>query len=110
MNHMIASARDLVTRQPVFVVETMRNYTAWFKDNDQREDGTIFVDPKTKKSFIAGFAMEEAVFRTNHAYDPVINKYRTFLPSVDTSTMLRYFVLKDGFNFYDENQKKIGDR
>lgn len=36
MNHMVASAGDLVTGEPVFVVETMRNYTAWFKDNDER--------------------------------------------------------------------------
>lgn len=53
--------------------------------------------------------MEEVVFRTNHAYDPFINKYRTFLPSVDTSTMIRYMVLKDGFNFYHEKEQKIGD-
>ena len=48
MNHMIASAKDVITRQPAFVVETMRNYTAWFVDNDPRQDGAIFVDPKTK--------------------------------------------------------------
>lgn len=40
MNHMVASANDLATGQPVFVVQTMRNYTAWFKDNDKREDKT----------------------------------------------------------------------
>lgn len=37
MNHMIASAVDTVTGEPAFVVETMRDYTAWFKDNDIRE-------------------------------------------------------------------------
>lgn len=36
MNHMIASASDLVTNHPAYVMETMRNYTAWFIDNDQR--------------------------------------------------------------------------
>lgn len=36
MNHMVASASDLATGEPVFVVETMRNHTAWFKDNDPR--------------------------------------------------------------------------
>ena len=65
----------------------MRNYTAWFVDHDEREDGTIFTDPKTNQKYRAGFAMKQAVFRTNHAYDPTINKYRTFLPSITTSTM-----------------------
>ena len=36
MNHMIASAYDLVTNKPAFAVETMRNYTAWFYDGDER--------------------------------------------------------------------------
>ena len=44
--------------------------------------------------------MKQAVFRTNHAYDPKINHYRTFLPSVGTSTMKRYFVLKGGIQDY----------
>ena len=45
--------------------------------------------------------MKEAVFRTNHAYDPTINKYRTALPSVDESTMRRYNVIVDTFNNYE---------
>jgi len=82
MNHMIASAADVATGEcPVFVVETMRDYTAWFSDKDSREDGVNFTDPKTKKSFRAGYAIKDAVFRTNHAYDPTINKYTTSLPS-----------------------------
>jgi hypothetical protein len=59
----------------------MRNYNAFFTDLDKREDGVSFVDPKTKKPFKAGFAMKDAIFRTNHAYDPTINKFRTALPT-----------------------------
>jgi hypothetical protein len=81
MNHMIASASDLVTDHPAYAMETMRNYTAWFIDDDERERGTMFVDPSTKQKFRAGFAMKQALFRTNHAYDPKINKYRTQLPT-----------------------------
>lgn len=34
---MVASAADVSTGEaPVFVVETMRDYTAWFVDNDPR--------------------------------------------------------------------------
>lgn len=31
---MIASAIDLASDHPALVMETMRNYTAWFVDND----------------------------------------------------------------------------
>ena len=37
MNHMVASAADVPTGEtPVFVVETMRGYNAFFKDKDPR--------------------------------------------------------------------------
>lgn len=50
MNHMIASAADVPSgRAPVFVVETMRGYNAYFADLDKREDGVNFTDPKTNK-------------------------------------------------------------
>lgn len=96
MNHMIGSASDLVSNHPALVMQTMRNYTAWFIDDDERQRGTQFTDPKTKQKFRAGWAMKQAVFRTNHAYDPKINKYRTALPGLNTSTIKRYFTLKGG--------------
>ena len=105
INHMIASAADVPTGEaPVFVVETMRGYNAFFKDKDPREDGTKFIDPKTKHSFRAGFAVKDAVYRTNHAYDPKINKFRAKLPTENESTIRRYMVLKDSVNFYDLGQ------
>ena len=101
MNHMIASAADLPSGQaPVFVVETMRGYNAYFADLDKREDGVNFTDPTTKKSFRAGYAMKDAVFRTNHPYDPTINKFRTEHPSLKDSTILRYTIIKDSLNNY----------
>ena len=60
----------------------------------------MFIDPKTKKPFKAGFAVKDAVYRTNHAYDPTINKFRTQLPSANDSTIQRYIVLKDSVNYY----------
>ena len=54
---MIASASDLSSKKPAVVMETMRNYTAYFYDNDQRENGTIFTDPKTGKNYTAGYSM-----------------------------------------------------
>lgn len=79
----------------------MRGYNAFFKDKDPREDGTMFIDPKTKQPFKAGYAMKDAVFRTNHGYDPIINKYRTSHPTSKDSTFYRYFIIKDSLNFYE---------
>jgi hypothetical protein len=64
----------------------MRDYTAWFADKDPREDGVNFTDPSTKKPFRAGYAIKDAVFRTNHAYDPTINKWVTSHISEKTSS------------------------
>ena len=46
--------------------------------------------------------MKQAIFRTNHAYDPRINKYRTELPSKSSSTIHRYFTLTSGLSYYEE--------
>jgi hypothetical protein len=104
---MIASANDVVTDHPAYAMETMRNYTAWFRDGDERENGTVFVDPQTKERFEAGFAMKQALYRTNHAYDSKINKYRTDLPTKNSSTMRRYLIMRDGIKYYESINKKI---
>lgn len=82
----------------------MRGYTAWFADKDPREDGVNFTDPSTKKSFRAGYAMKDAVFRTNHAYDPTINKWVTSHTTEKASTFHRYTILKDSLNYYGKNE------
>ena len=52
--------------------------------------------------------MKDAVFRTNHGYDPFINKYRTVHPGVNESTIRRYKVIKDSFINYETSGIKIG--
>ena len=52
--------------------------------------------------------MKNAVFRTNHAYDPIINKYRTELPQKNESTINRYNVIKDSFLVYEKSSTLIG--
>ena len=47
MNFMISSAPDVYSGQPAVAMETMRGYTAFFRDNDARENHTMFFDPKT---------------------------------------------------------------
>lgn len=86
----------------------MRGYSAYFHDYDPRENGTIFKDPHTNKTFEAGFSMLEAVFRTNHGYDPIIlDHLRSKLEEQDDS-MIRYRILKNGFNWYQQNGIKMG--
>jgi hypothetical protein len=104
MNHMVASAADVKANgpAPVFVVETMRGYNAFFTDLDPREDGAEFVDPKTKHKFRAGYAMKDAVFRTNHNYDATISKFRTKLPGEHDSSILRYNIIKDSLQVYPQ--------
>lgn len=102
MNHMVASASDVKSGSaPIMVMETMRDYTAWFVDKDAREDNVNFTDPKTKKSYRAGYAMKDAIWRTNHAYDPTINKFATSHPEENSDTMKRYKIMKDCFNNYE---------
>lgn len=69
----------------------------------------MFIDPITKEKFRAGFSMKQAVFRTNHAYDPKINKFRTALPGKSSSTVKRYLTLKDGIEYYEKKNKKISN-
>ena len=110
MNYMIASANDLKSGKPAVALETMRNYTAFFFDNDKRENGTMFKDPRTNKTYQAGFSMPEALFRTNHAYDPTINKFRRDpLIAENDDSMIRYKILKDGFNWYKNEGIEMGE-
>lgn len=53
--------------------------------------------------------MPDAIFRTNHAYDPTILKHlrNPHIPEQDDS-MIRYRVLKDGFNWYNHSEIKMG--
>jgi hypothetical protein len=59
--------------------------------------------------FVAGYSMPETVFRTNHAYDPIIRKHsRNRIMNQDDDSMIRYKILKDSFHYYENNGVKIG--
>ena len=110
MNFMIASASDVPSGHPAVALETMRNYTAFIYDNDPRENGTMFHDPKTNKEYRAGYSMPEALFRTNHAYDPTINKFKKNAEIEENDdSMIRYRILKDGFNWYKNEGIQMGE-
>ena len=108
MNFMIASASDLDSGHPAVAMETMRAYTAYFRDYDSRENATMFIDPSTHETYQAGHSMTEAIFRTNHAYDPTIRDHlrNKQIPKNDDS-MIRYLLLSKGFSWYESEDIKI---
>ena len=65
-NHMIGSATD----KKAIAMETMKGYTAFFESMDKREIDAV--DPYTGD--IYGYPLSDALYRTNHGYDPVTQK------------------------------------
>lgn len=70
-NHMWGSAADA----KAMVAETMYGYSAYFLDDDPREANATYTDPNTGSVTKIGFPMKEAVWRTNHGYDPIIREH-----------------------------------
>jgi hypothetical protein len=69
----------------------------------------MYHDVKTNQTKHLGSPMEDAVYRTNHGYDPTIRK--TYLwppgnPEFDDS-VLRYFILVDALKHFEEDEDKI---
>eukprot|EP00762_Andalucia_godoyi_P006683 ANDGO_06147.mRNA.1 hypothetical protein len=69
-NHQVCSASD----RQCMLLETMKEYSAYFGPMDPREDGATFVDPVSGKTVVFGFPSTDAVYRTNHGYDPRIRE------------------------------------
>lgn len=48
--------------------------------------------------------MPDALFRTNHGYDPTIVKHlRNSQISENDDSMIRYKVMKNAFHYYEKN-------
>lgn len=75
-NHMIASSTDAAsTGHGALALETIADYTAYFFDDDPREAGALYYDASLQQDVPIGFPMQEALWRTNHGYDPVIREH-----------------------------------
>eukprot|EP01012_Entosiphon_sulcatum_P035677 TRINITY_DN4530_c0_g1_i1.p1 TRINITY_DN4530_c0_g1~~TRINITY_DN4530_c0_g1_i1.p1 ORF type:complete len:483 (+),score=95.83 TRINITY_DN4530_c0_g1_i1:53-1501(+) len=97
MNLAIGSAAD----RKLLGMETCANYTASFFDNDPRE-AKLVVNNET-----IGAPMPNAVWRTNHAYDPTWLSTAAYkLPS--SSSIKRYFLLHDTIKLYETTNTPIG--
>lgn len=69
-------------------IETKRGYSAYFLDNDPRERNSTYGEPLT-----------DAVFRTNHGYDPTfLATARSDKPAFDT--LVRYQLIHDTLEQY----------
>ena len=100
-NHMIGSSND----QSALAMETMRGYTAYFESMDSREVDAI--DPFTGEQY--GYPLSEALYRTNHGYDPVTQKmYQWYGYGAYEDSKFRYKNIHDSFVNYEEKGVLIG--
>ena len=92
-NHMVASAvEDRAT-----VMETFAGYLAAFGDDDPRERRAVFSDNVT----LAGAPLREAVWRTNHPYDPVALQNYQWTVARDAWSYKRYFYVAEALRAYE---------
>lgn len=98
MNHGVGSAAD----GRFMVLETMANYTALFFANDTREAGLV-VDGQH-----VGRPVPEALWRTNHGYDPEFVAHAVGHPP-EKDSLNRYMLLAEGVVGYAARGQAIGD-
>lgn len=112
-NHMFSCAADAaeVAKQPnsysgpgvAVAMETMFNYTAYFTANDPREANAMY-----NSSVHLGAPVPEAVWRTNHGYDPVIRSHYEWSQAPSSWSVERYFFISDTLAFYKKTGTDIG--
>lgn len=100
MNHMIASASDVASDKPAAAMETMKGYTAYFYGDDVRETELKYTDPKTNVTTVLGAPLKQAVWRTNHGYDPIIVGNETHVTKPSSDSEQRYMILHNSFAYY----------
>jgi len=115
-NHMVASAPDAASYLAsksvgpgvAVAMETMYDYTAYFTDNDAREATAMYCATGNTSCVHIGFPMVEAVWRTNHGYDPVIREHYEWSQAPDSWSMQRYMFIHDQLLAYQNAGVAIG--
>jgi hypothetical protein len=98
-NHGFGSAND----GKAVVLETMMNSNAVFGANDEREKNYIYHDQQI------GAPREEAVYRTNHGYDPyTIQHYMWNETHAMEDSIDRYLAFPEAFDSYAASKTAIG--
>jgi hypothetical protein len=105
-NHMLASQADAAPGSHAAVaLETRAFYTASFYDNDVREQTAR--NPQT--GALMGAPLTEALWRTNHPYDPVqIDGYQWYTYHAYQWSQERYFFGAEAFGSYAASNTTIG--
>jgi hypothetical protein len=113
-NHMIGSASDAATlldgdisASPATVFETKCNYSAIFRADDPREEAATYAANGSAPVHI-GFPLAEAVWRTNHGYDPVIRQHYMWSQDPHSWSNERYMMIHDAILAYEAAGVKIG--
>lgn len=101
-NHMIASASD----RSGLVEETMFGYTAYFQDNDPREKAATY-KYSNGTSVPIGFPLPQAVWRTNHGYDPTIRAHYEWSQSPESWSMQRYMMFYNYFSEFESQGQQL---
>jgi hypothetical protein len=101
-NHAVASAVD----RNMYVMETEARYTAYFEANDPREAAAMY---NTSAGLVqAGFPLTEALWRTNHGYDPKIRQDFLWSQGPKTDSQYRYDIIHDQIAAYASAGTPIG--
>jgi len=107
-NHMVASANDNngPGSHAALALETMFNYTAYFLDNDPREQTATYT-ASNGTVFQIGFPLPEALWRTNHGYDPIIRAHYEWSQAPTSWSMQRYMFGHTAFEYYNSSNIPI---
>jgi len=109
MNHMVASVVDAQKgNRAAYALETMAGYTSYFQDNDTRESEYVYENPETGSRYTMGQPLPQALWRTNHAYDPTIRRKEVERVTPSSDSEVRYMILHDSFAYYESINKSIG--
>lgn len=101
-NHAVASAAD----RNMYVMETEAQYTAYFEANDPREANAKYNTSSGEVQ--AGFPLTEALWRTNHGYDPKIRDDFLWSQGPKTDSQHRYEIIHDQIAAYKAAGTPIG--
>lgn len=107
-NHMITSAPDAAAFNAgdyngpgvATVFETMFNYTAYFADNDPREQAAKYPANNAPGAVQIGFPLPDALWRTNNGFDPVIRANYKWSQAPGSDTQQRYVRVHDTLLMY----------
>eukprot|EP00010_Vexillifera_abyssalis_P007330 CAMPEP_0201546194 /NCGR_PEP_ID=MMETSP0173_2-20130828/2558_1 /ASSEMBLY_ACC=CAM_ASM_000268 /TAXON_ID=218659 /ORGANISM="Vexillifera sp., Strain DIVA3 564/2" /LENGTH=471 /DNA_ID=CAMNT_0047954801 /DNA_START=123 /DNA_END=1538 /DNA_ORIENTATION=- len=110
-NHAICSSVDAAPfSHPALALETRAWYTAYFQDNDPRETTVHHYDAEKNKTYVQyGHSLKEALWRTNHGYDPkIVDNYQWYGYGAWRWSMQRYNFSLGSFEYYERTNQKIG--